>query len=81
MIKPMLFIFSGQTLAMSSTSRCTIGLPAIGKSGFAVVNVCGRRRLPKPAMGMIMFIDESIVQVNLIKNLCGRRPNTFSFNE
>jgi hypothetical protein len=33
-----------------------MGLPAMGNKGLAVVNVCGRRRLPKPAMGMIMFI-------------------------
>ena len=46
MIKPIELIFSGHTLAMSSTSRCTMGLPAMGNNGFAVVRVCGRRRLP-----------------------------------
>jgi len=31
-------------------------LPAMGNNGLGVVKVCGRRREPRPAMGMMMFI-------------------------
>jgi hypothetical protein len=41
---------------MSSTNLCTIGFPAIGISGFGMVNVCGRNREPRPAIGTIIFI-------------------------
>ena len=49
-------IGSEQTFAISSTKRWTIGLPAIGINGFGVVNVCGRKREPRPAIGIIIFI-------------------------
>src|SRR5690606_42090869 len=46
------------TLAISSTKRCTIGLPAIGIKGFGVVNVCERKREPRPAIGTIIRSEE-----------------------
>jgi hypothetical protein len=36
--------------------RCTIGFPAIGINGLGMVNVCGRRRDPRPAIGTIIFM-------------------------
>ncbi len=47
--------FSPAISTRSSTKRCTIGLPAIGINGLGMVNVCGRRREPRPAIGIIMF--------------------------
>jgi len=41
---------------MSSTKRCTIGLPATGIKGLGTVSVCGLMRLPMPAIGIIIFI-------------------------
>lgn len=41
---------------MSSTSQSTIALPATCTSGLGVVSVCGRRRVPLPAIGIIMFM-------------------------
>jgi hypothetical protein len=46
-----------------------MGLPATGKRGLAVVKVWGRRREPRPAMGMIMFI------VVALKGLVPQRYN------
>jgi hypothetical protein len=34
-----------------------MGLPAIGRSGFGMVKVCGRKREPRPAMGIITFME------------------------
>jgi hypothetical protein len=33
-----------------------MGFPATGTSGFGTVIVCGRKRVPRPAIGMIIFI-------------------------
>ena len=33
-----------------------MGFPATGIKGFGMVNVCGRRRDPRPAMGTIIFM-------------------------
>src|SRR5690606_10096553 len=58
MIKAIMSTFSLAVARISSTSRATIGLPATGNRGLAVVSVWGRMRLPMPAMGMIIFISK-----------------------
>ncbi len=56
-MNPIVSIFSGLTFAISYTSRCTIGFPAMGNSGLGVVSVWGRKRLPRPAIGIIIFMQ------------------------
>ena len=53
----------GVIAARSSTRRWTMGLPATWTRGFGTVRVCGRRRLPRPAMGMMRFIRFRCVRI------------------
>ena len=52
----------GLMAAKSSTRCCTMGFPATGTRGFGTVSVWGRRRLPRPAMGMIKFMQYRCVR-------------------
>ena len=73
MIKAISSTFSLQVEMMSSTSLCTIGLPAIGINGLGVVSVWGRIRLPIPAIGIIMFMDNvfnKLVYARVAKTTC-----------
>ena len=64
-------IVSLATFAISSTSLCTIGFPAIGISGFGTVKVCGLSLEPRPAIGTIIFIIFSVCKlvINLDYNM------------
>ena len=37
-----------------------MGLPATGMRGLGTVRVCGRKRVPRPAMGIMIFIVECL---------------------
>ncbi len=69
-----------QTFAISSTKRCTIGLPATGIKGFGIDKVCGRIRFPIPAIGIINFISYLIFYYYLTP-VCPNPPSPRTVSE
>src|SRR5688572_8329055 len=56
MMKTTSSTFFGLAFTKSSTNHWTIGLPATGNIGLVIVKVCGRKRVPQPAIGIMIFI-------------------------
>ena len=57
----------------SSTMYCMVGLSTIGSISLGTALVAGRKRVPKPAAGMIafliFFIVSSMTVLNTVLNL------------